>query len=928
MPAPTAPHSDLGWYIQAFFQKFPTLASRPAHRVFAGAYVEGGQAVTRFGTQRTPRFTLRVGRTPVAGQDVSGVTLGGTSSVDVPLLELEQRADAVSDDQASIAEILRAYGDEAASWATAISGASGRQAAFGRQLREVNQVPQGAPNDQLGVLKALLRRHFSYSDVGAYVPKWSGQGRSFPGDVSDAYRQAFLVERVLDRGQFYCFTVLGSGGGRATEAIARLTRVDDELRVRVLATAQRDATQAVSDFCFFYAHEGTNVEVPASARGAFTPEFAALLFDGDPQAALQRARSADDWIVENDAIKVSLLMTPDADTSSLPQGVILLPEEALPSNVEGDQDPEGERDAVADALQDDIRVALVPAERLVELASNDAVQAMYQQRMTRPYLDQALPRIKHAELLADLNAQGGEGVVVGIVDSGIDGNHPAFAGRIEKVWDQNLPTNNAFPHPSGRGNDFGQVFDTQAEIQANSIDDNGHGTHVAGIAAGAASGAYTLNGAAPKAKIIFVRTSFQPDHVRRGVEWIMREAGDRPCVINLSLGIDWAGHDGVDDFALLIRRTVRRPRRGGGHTWVPKRTICVAAGNARIGRYHAQIDALAPGATAAMDLNIARWTDPAGNPILLNGARFELYARPTPANVHGGVRLSVRVRFNGVAGPASTKWFPFDPTGQVDQDPLGLDTVQVVNGPPPAGDHRGLVFSRHQLIRMLLMNAGGLTFGSYAIEVRNDGAHEVEVHAYRTNANNQHPSGAHPVFFPNGTERSQIGSPAVAYGLIPVGATVNRLNWPTLAGGTQDNDRMVLDPATNLPTGTVTNTIDMHAHFSSTGPIRGSQRNVIIAAPGSGIFSARSQHPNAYPAAGYGPNFVAEHAQDALTIEMSGTSMASPMVAGCCACIYEKHPGLNASEMARRLQRSPRQPAGWVADADGPGILNGDAIVT
>jgi hypothetical protein len=67
MPAPTAPHSDLGWYIQAFFQKFPTLASRPAHRVFAGAYVEGGQAVTRFGTQRTPRFTLRVGRTPRRG---------------------------------------------------------------------------------------------------------------------------------------------------------------------------------------------------------------------------------------------------------------------------------------------------------------------------------------------------------------------------------------------------------------------------------------------------------------------------------------------------------------------------------------------------------------------------------------------------------------------------------------------------------------------------------------------------------------------------------------------------------------------------------------------------------------------------------------------------------------------------------------------
>jgi hypothetical protein len=173
--------------------------------------------------------------------------------------------------------------------------AGGRPPSVANCARSIRS-PRGRPTTSSACSRRCSGGTSATRTSGAYVPKWSGQGRSFPGDVSDAYRQAFLVERVLDRGQFYCFTVLGSGGGRATEAIARLTRVDDELRVRVLATAQRDATQAVSDFCFFYAHEGTNVEVPASARGAFTPEFAALLFDGDPQAALQRARSADDWI--------------------------------------------------------------------------------------------------------------------------------------------------------------------------------------------------------------------------------------------------------------------------------------------------------------------------------------------------------------------------------------------------------------------------------------------------------------------------------------------------------------------------------------------------------------------------------------------------------------------------------------------------------
>ena len=32
--------------------------------------------------------------------------------------------------------------------------------------------------------------------------------------------------------------------------------------------------------------------------------------------------------------------------------------------------------------------------------------------------------------------QDGTGVVVGVIDTGIDGGHPAFAGRIAAYWDQ------------------------------------------------------------------------------------------------------------------------------------------------------------------------------------------------------------------------------------------------------------------------------------------------------------------------------------------------------------------------------------------------------------------------------------------------------------------------------------------------------------
>ena len=109
----------------------------------------------------------------------------------------------------------------------------------------------------------------------------------------------------------------------------------------------------------------------------------------------------------------------------------------------------------------------------------------------------------------------GAGVVVAVVDSGVKADHPDLAGRL-------LP-----------GRDFVQNDDTPQ-------DENGHGTHVAGIVAAAAGNGVGVASVAPAAKVLPVRVldaegSGTPEDVREGIEWAVAQGAD---VVNLSLGED------------------------------------------------------------------------------------------------------------------------------------------------------------------------------------------------------------------------------------------------------------------------------------------------------------------------------------------------------------------------------------------------------
>ncbi|MGA5556129.1 S8 family serine peptidase [Streptomyces lavendulocolor] len=154
----------------------------------------------------------------------------------------------------------------------------------------------------------------------------------------------------------------------------------------------------------------------------------------------------------------------------------------------------------------------------------------------------------------------GSDVIVGIVDSGIDAGHPAFHGRIDRVWDQSIP-GSGIP-----GASYGTEL-TGFQVQQ-CRDTDGHGTHVAGIAAGAG----LHPGVAPAARLVIVKLPEAKigNRLLDGIDYIFRYADqvNKPAVVNVSLGSHFGPHDGTGH---LSRRVNELARNG--------RIVCCAAGN-------------------------------------------------------------------------------------------------------------------------------------------------------------------------------------------------------------------------------------------------------------------------------------------------------------------------------------------------------------
>lgn len=166
----------------------------------------------------------------------------------------------------------------------------------------------------------------------------------------------------------------------------------------------------------------------------------------------------------------------------------------------------------------------------------------------------------------------GSGTAIAVIDSGIDYQNPVFrdgnGSRILCLWDQTLPGGRSELAP------FGRVF-TKREIDealasedplalVPSVDANGHGTMLAGTAAGSSVPEESFSGAAPEAMLIVVKLKpakrylrefyllpeeaevFQEDDIMLAVDFAIRCAQRHrlPLSVCLGLGTNQGSHQG------------------------------------------------------------------------------------------------------------------------------------------------------------------------------------------------------------------------------------------------------------------------------------------------------------------------------------------------------------------------------------------------
>ena len=461
----------------------------------------------------------------------------------------------------------------------------------------------------------------------------------------------------------------------------------------------------------------------------------------------------------------------------------------------------------------------------------------------------------------------GEGVLMGIIDTGLDFHHPDFLDslgrtRVLRYWDQNYPFDQWLT-PSGFG--YGQAWDSTA-ISAGDcpavdpFNQYGHGTTVAATAAANNNGNGHCAGVAPKADLIIVANDLGHPNwnssVVDAVRYIIEQAAalGRPVAINLSLGDYYGSHDGLDPAALMIDQLL---------TAQTGRVLVCAAGNSGgLPPYHLRTE-------VNSDTSFTWFAYNPNSVLNLGAVYFDLWADTADFNnvqysvgadkYNGGYAFRGRIPFRNIQGTL----------GQIVMDTLWSED----------GNKLGRVFTQ-----------GQVRDGQYHLEVyipQPDSAAQL-YYRFMTTGSGRFDAWSTDVFgtskmitavpdsadFPPIThyvapdkDQSIVDSWACSPQVITVGNYNNQQQYTDVSGVARDLG--------GIPGALSGN--------SSHGPSRSGLVKPDVAAPGDVTFGAGPLNILQIYLTN-GPDKLI----DSLHMRNGGTSIASPVVAGVAALLLEK----------------------------------------
>jgi subtilisin family serine protease len=522
----------------------------------------------------------------------------------------------------------------------------------------------------------------------------------------------------------------------------------------------------------------------------------------------------------------------------------------------------------------------IPQSALNEIASRDEVVYIEAGKPITPKNDLAMIDINGNEVHSGAllsTPYTGRDTIIGIIDTGIDYSHADFrntAGknRILYIWDQ---TDESGTGPAELNETYGTECRTNAIVNGycNVRDITGHGTHVAGTAAGRNT---QYNGVSPDSYIVAVRYKSELEisdgyanpifstTICEAAYYVFKKAEKLglPAVVNLSLGTHIGPHDGTSLFEECLDSLVENSSG---------RAIVAAAGNENIK------DANYTGLHAGYDVNSLMATN--FHMKNYSGGRviyIDIWQTPS-STLNFGLALNegtVGGTMNllgqsGLISPGLSRSGNFL-GGKIAYQINTTETESPLNGKPHAGisiTFRDDVKDPSVYSFDLLVSGKG-HFDAWLYPDKPPDAVNFTSLTERRGV---------PWQYVPGDSRMSVAIPATARNVIAVAAYATRNSWECCQVSYEIGD--ILD-------------------FSSHGPSAdryATGQKPEIAAPGAMIASAKS-----YDYAG-DRNFITSDGKHVL---MAGSSMAAPFVSGTIALLFSVNPDYTYQDVERFITES------------------------